>query len=71
MQMNQSIRNMSREDMERMMFFEAAKEEASRAVARNPKDADAHTQLGGALLEMSHFQQGQDSHDMIQKASLK
>lgn len=59
---------MSREDLERVMFFQSAKEDASKAVQRNPRDATAHTQLGGALLELSHFQQGSDSFAMIQEA---
>ncbi|KAH0445893.1 hypothetical protein IEQ34_025273 [Dendrobium chrysotoxum] len=65
----QSTRNMSREDLERVMFFQEAREQAHKAVQNNPSDATAHTQLGGALLELSHFQAGPESNAMIQEAS--
>merc|ERR1719482_1331321 len=49
---------MSREDMERLMFFEQAREEAEADWKKNKKDARALTRWGGALLELAHFQQG-------------
>merc|ERR1719316_2504281 len=53
---------MSREDMERLMFFEQARGEAEADWKKNKKDARALTRWGGALLELAHFQQGPQAH---------
>ena len=60
---------LSRDDMERIIFFEQAKEAAHADVEKNPRDATALTQLGGALLELSHFQNMPESYQMIQEVS--
>jgi tetratricopeptide (TPR) repeat protein len=62
---------MQREELERLMFFEQTREKAAAGYARNPKDADNLTRWGGALLELAHFRQGQDSIDMVQDAVKK
>lgn len=54
--------------MERVIFFERAKEEAEQAVERDPRDSSALTRWGGALLELAHFRQGHDAYDMIELA---
>ncbi|CAK9251315.1 unnamed protein product [Sphagnum jensenii] len=62
---------MQREELERLMFFEQTREKAAASYARNPKDADNLTRWGGALLELAHFRQGQDSIDMVEDAVKK
>ncbi|XP_024526201.1 probable mitochondrial import receptor subunit TOM20 [Selaginella moellendorffii] len=61
----------SREDMERLIFFEATREKAAANYARCPEDADNLTQWGGALLELAHFRQGQDQLNMIEESESK
>jgi hypothetical protein len=57
---------LQREELERLMVVEQTREKAAAGYARNPKDADNLTRWGGALLELAHFRQGQDSIDMVQ-----
>jgi hypothetical protein len=57
---------MQREELERLMFFEQTREKAAADYARSPNDPDNLTRWGGALLELAHFRQGQDSIDMVQ-----
>jgi len=62
---------MQREELERLMFFEQTRERAAADYARSPNDPDNLTRWGGALLELAHFRQGQDSIDMVQDAVAK
>ncbi|KAH9561323.1 hypothetical protein CY35_05G016200 [Sphagnum magellanicum] len=62
---------MQREELERVMFFEQTREKAAADYARSPNDPDNLTRWGGALLELAHFRQGQDSIDMVQDAVAK
>jgi tetratricopeptide (TPR) repeat protein len=59
---------MEPDELERVIFFERAKEEAELAVERDPRDSGALTRWGGALLELAHFRQGHDAYDMIELA---
>lgn len=56
------------EDMQRLMFFEQAREQAARAYERDGTDSAALTRWGGALLELAHFRQGDEARDMIKEA---
>ncbi|CAM6105242.1 unnamed protein product [Calypogeia fissa] len=60
-----------REELERLMFFEQTREKAAADYLRSPTDPDNLTRWGGALLELAHFRQGQDSADMVQEAVSK
>ncbi|KAJ7532527.1 hypothetical protein O6H91_13G007700 [Diphasiastrum complanatum] len=60
-----------RDELERLVFFETAREKAASDYLKNPTDADNLTRWGGALLELAHFRQGQDSVDMIEEAVSK
>jgi len=59
---------MEPDELERIIFFERAKDEAEQAVKRDPHDSSALTRWGGALLELAHFRQGHDAYDMIELA---
>lgn len=63
------MESVSREELERMIFFEQAKEQAELDVKRNPNDASALTRWGGALLELAHFRQGHEAFDMIEQVT--
>ncbi|RRT84508.1 hypothetical protein BHE74_00011178 [Ensete ventricosum] len=59
-------------DFDRLVFFEHARKTAEAAYAVNPLDADVSaippfnlTRWGGALLELSSFQSGDDSIKMV------
>jgi len=65
------VEGMTREDVERLMFFEQAREQAEKDIAINSKDAQAYTRLGGAMLELAHFRQGEDAYRMIEQAVAK
>jgi len=60
-----------REDMERMLFFEEAKNQAEADVKKDPKNAQAFTRWGGALLELAHFRSGNEAYEMIEAAVSK
>ncbi|KDD75694.1 plant specific mitochondrial import receptor subunit TOM20, partial [Helicosporidium sp. ATCC 50920] len=62
------MESLSREDIERIMFFEQAREQAAADHARSPRDALTLTKWGGALLELAHFRQGGEAHSMIEEA---
>ncbi|KAL2652832.1 hypothetical protein R1flu_020960 [Riccia fluitans] len=57
-----------KEELERLMLFEQTREKAAADYLRTPNDPDNLTRWGGALLELAHFRQGQDSADMVQEA---
>ncbi len=48
---------LAQEELERLIFFEAAKEQAKLEVKKNPKDVQALIRWGGALLELAHLKQ--------------
>eukprot|EP00976_Prorocentrum_cordatum_P008739 174473-Prorocentrum_minimum.AAC.2 len=56
---------MSREEMERLIFFESAREKAESDWKKNKKDTVALTRWGGALLELAHFRTGSEAVDII------
>ncbi|KAL1553292.1 mitochondrial import receptor subunit tom20 [Salvia divinorum] len=55
-------------DLDRFIFFEQARITAEASYANNPLDADNLTRWGGALLELSQFQNGADSKQMVKDA---
>eukprot|EP00252_Welwitschia_mirabilis_P002681 TRINITY_DN1262_c0_g1_i5.p1 TRINITY_DN1262_c0_g1~~TRINITY_DN1262_c0_g1_i5.p1 ORF type:complete len:122 (-),score=32.45 TRINITY_DN1262_c0_g1_i5:274-639(-) len=58
-------------DFDRLIFFEATRKNAEAEYAKNPLDAENLTRWGGALLELSQFQQGEDCVGMVKEAVLK
>ena len=60
-----------REELERMLFFEEARQRAEADHATNPEDAHVLTRWGGALLELAHFRQGVEAVEMIELAVTK
>ncbi|CAA2965994.1 mitochondrial import receptor subunit TOM20-like isoform X2 [Olea europaea var. sylvestris] len=58
-------------EFDRILFFEHARKTAEAAYAKNPIDADNLTRWGGALLELSQFQNVPDSKKMILDAISK
>lgn len=60
-----------RDELERLMFFESAREKAAADYELNPQDPDTLTRWGGALLELAQFQQGHESVEMVEAAESK
>ncbi|KAI4348315.1 hypothetical protein L6164_009050 [Bauhinia variegata] len=58
-------------DFDRLLFFEHARKTAEATYAKDPLDADNLTRWGGALLELSQFQNVDDSKKMIRDAISK
>ncbi|KAM7509265.1 hypothetical protein LguiA_019718 [Lonicera macranthoides] len=59
-------------DFDRLLFFEHARKTAESSYAKNPNDAENLLRWGGALLELSQFQNGPDeSKKMVQEAITK
>jgi len=67
----QQSASLHREELERMLFFEEARQRAEAEHAQNPTDAHVLTRWGGALLELAHFRQGVDAVEMIELAVTK
>ncbi|KAG7029258.1 Mitochondrial import receptor subunit TOM20 [Cucurbita argyrosperma subsp. argyrosperma] len=61
----------SQEDFDRLLLSEHTRKTAEANYANNPLDADNLTKWGGALLELSQFQNVSDSKDMIKDAVVK
>ncbi|KAJ8648889.1 hypothetical protein MRB53_001912 [Persea americana] len=62
---------MPQTDLDRILFFEHARITAETHYARNPLDADNLTRWGGSLIELSQFQGGAESVNMLQDAISK
>lgn len=58
-------------DFERLLFFEAARKTSENQYVADPQDTDNLTKWGGALLELSQFQQGADCVKMVKEAISK
>ncbi|OVA09528.1 Plant specific mitochondrial import receptor subunit TOM20 [Macleaya cordata] len=58
-------------DFDRLLFFEHTRKNAEATYAKNPLDADNLTRWGGALVELSQFQNINDSKMMIMDAISK
>ncbi|KAK9864386.1 hypothetical protein WJX84_002098 [Apatococcus fuscideae] len=59
---------LGKDELERLMFFEQAREQSEKEYQDNPEDAHALTKWGGALLELAHFRQGSDAYGTIGEA---
>jgi len=59
---------LAQEEIERLIFFEAAKEQAKLEVKKNPRDVQALIRWGGALLELAHLKQGTEAIQCIEEA---
>ncbi|KAK9836567.1 hypothetical protein WJX74_003254 [Apatococcus lobatus] len=59
---------LGKDELERLMFFEQAREQSQKEHEENPQDAHALTKWGGALLELAHFRQGSDAYVTIGEA---
>ncbi|KAK9813199.1 hypothetical protein WJX72_010462 [[Myrmecia] bisecta] len=62
------MEQLTREELERLMFFEQAREAAEHDYNANNRDAGALTRWGGALLELAHVRQGNEAAHMIEEA---
>ena len=59
---------MQSEEMERLIFFEQTRLEATAKTQSDPKDPQGWLQLGGSLLELAHFRRGAEAHDMLSES---
>ncbi|EFJ33587.1 hypothetical protein SELMODRAFT_437971 [Selaginella moellendorffii] len=58
-------------DMERLVFFEAMRERCAAEYLRSPHDPENLTNWGNALLELAHFQQGDESVPLVEDSISK
>ncbi|KAG5597806.1 hypothetical protein H5410_039038 [Solanum commersonii] len=58
-------------EFDRLLFFERARMSAETSYAENPLDADNLTRWARALLDLSQYQQGAESKQMISDATSK
>ncbi|BDA41634.1 probable mitochondrial import receptor subunit TOM20 [Coccomyxa sp. Obi] len=65
------METLGRDELERLMFFEQAREQEEQKYKQNNQDVVALTRWGGALLELAHFRQGVEAYGMIQEAAEK
>lgn len=59
------------DDADREQFFEAARRQAQREFEQDNTNAQALVRWGGALLELAHYKQGDESTNMIEQAISK
>ncbi|PNW75629.1 hypothetical protein CHLRE_12g534600v5 [Chlamydomonas reinhardtii] len=59
------------DDADREQFFEAARQQAQREFEADNANVQALVRWGGAMLELAHFKQGDESTDMIKEAISK
>ncbi|CAA6667883.1 unnamed protein product [Spirodela intermedia] len=60
--------DLQQNEFDRLVFFEAARKTSEANYAKNPLDADNLTRWGGALLELSQFQNGPECLKMVKEA---
>ncbi|KAJ0988859.1 hypothetical protein J5N97_007215 [Dioscorea zingiberensis] len=56
-------------DLDRLFLFEHARQASEAIYSKKPHDADNLTRRGGALLELSRFQNGQFHKNMLEMLS--
>jgi tetratricopeptide (TPR) repeat protein len=61
---------LSREDLDRLHFFQVTREEAEEVYKHSPEDADNLTRWGGALMELAQVP-GVDSTNLMDEAAAK
>ncbi|PNH06052.1 Mitochondrial import receptor subunit TOM20-1 [Tetrabaena socialis] len=59
------------DDADREHFFETARQQAQREYEGDSTNVQALVRWGGAMLELAHYKQGEDSVDMIKDAIKK
>lgn len=59
------------EEADREQFFESARKQAQREFEADGKNAQALVRWGGALLELAHYKQGEESVTLIEQAISK
>mmetsp|Transcript_28660 Transcript_28660/g.39584 ORF Transcript_28660/g.39584 Transcript_28660/m.39584 type:complete len:209 (-) Transcript_28660:111-737(-) len=60
-----------REELEKMLFFESAREQAESDYKKDNNDAHALTRWGGVLLELAHFRQGVQAVELIDESVVR
>eukprot|EP00243_Klebsormidium_subtile_P006454 TRINITY_DN2746_c0_g1_i1.p1 TRINITY_DN2746_c0_g1~~TRINITY_DN2746_c0_g1_i1.p1 ORF type:complete len:214 (-),score=48.29 TRINITY_DN2746_c0_g1_i1:254-895(-) len=64
------MEGLSREDLDRLQFFQQTREDAEEVYKHNPEDADNLTRWGGALMELAQVP-GVDSSNLMDEAAAK
>ncbi|GFR43811.1 hypothetical protein Agub_g4936 [Astrephomene gubernaculifera] len=59
------------DDADREQFFEAARKQAKEDFESDNSNVQALVRWGGAMLELAHYKQGEESVDMIKEAIVK
>jgi len=62
---------LSAEDFEKLIFYEAAKDQALREYKKNNKDVNACLRLGGAMIELSHYKSGAEAIQSMEEGMKK
>ena len=55
----------------RLIFYEAAKDQALREYKKNNKDVNACLRLGGAMIELSHYKSGAEAIQSMEEGMAK